>query len=87
MATVKTSITDRSIEVRFLRMVMIARGLDEEELAQRAGLSLGTIRNIIADSPLYPEAKLQIERTLDVPIWTPPSQFRSRNRRSTSKPS
>ena len=86
MSAVLKSITDRSIEVRFLRMVMIARGLDDEELARRAGLALGSVRNILTDAPLYPEAKAQIERTLDVPIWTPPSQFRSRSRRSTSKP-
>jgi len=84
MSAVLKSITDRSLEVRFLRMLMIERGLDDEALAKCCDLALGTIRNIMTDSPLYAEAKAQIERTLDVPIWTPHSQFRSRNRRSPS---
>ena len=84
MSVVKTTIADRSPEARYLRMVMIGRGLHDDDLALRAGLAVGTVRNILADSPLYPQAKAQIERALGAPVWTPHSKFTYPNHRSRS---
>lgn len=64
---------------------MLLHGIDERELARRAGLALGTVRNLLSECGPFPQAKHAIEQLLQVPIWTRPSEFR-RRRSSISKP-
>ncbi len=68
-----------SLETRFVRVLMLMRGIDERELARRAGVGLGSVRNLLAEQPGgWPSVKAGIERVFDTPIWTKPSQFRRR---------
>lgn len=50
-------------------MLMTLRGIDEHELARRAGVVVGTIRNLLANSRPYPPIQVKVEEILGAKIW------------------
>lgn len=80
----KKSLRERSIEHRFLKILMLLRGVDERELARLTGFKLSTIQNIVMDTMTYPGGQRAIERVLDVAIWSDSAAFNARRRKHLS---
>ena len=70
-----------SPESQLCRVMMTLRSIDEVQLARLTGCSVGTVRNLLANSRDYLALRIKVEKLLHCRIWSTPAQFREHQRK------